>query len=79
MGNNFNEDDKKKVIEFLNLIGEKATFDTLKLTDIIKIYGSLSFMQQVLIPKIDANTLEVVAVHESEPSESTESSESSEE
>ena len=77
MDDKFNEEDKKRIIEFLNLIAEKAEFPSLKLTEIIKIYGSLSYMQRDLLAKVDANMLEVVAVHEAKSSE--DSSESSEE
>jgi hypothetical protein len=67
MNNNFNEEDKKKVIQFLNLIAEKARLD-LNTQEVIQYYGLLSYMQKELIPKIDSNILEIVAVHESEDS-----------
>lgn len=67
MQDSFKEEDKKKVIEFLNIIAQKAEL-TMNTQDIIKYYGLLSFMQQVIIPKIDANILEIVKVEESEES-----------
>lgn len=65
MGNKFNEDDLKKVVEFLNTVAQKAEFK-LKTEEIIKYYGLLSHMQKEIVPKIKENILEVVAVHESE-------------
>ncbi len=63
MENKFNEDDKKKLVEFLNMIAQKASFQ-LDTKEIISYYKLLSFMQQELLPKLDANIMEVVAVHE---------------
>jgi len=68
MENNFNENDKKKLIEFLNLIAEKADFSNLKIADIIKIYGSLSYVQKEILPKIESNILEVIRITESNES-----------
>ena len=65
MENKFSEDDKKKVVEFLNLVAEKAKFD-LNTSEIIKYYGLLSYFQKELLPKIDANILEIVKVVEPE-------------
>ena len=64
MKNSFTEDDKKKTIEFLNFIAQKAKFNDLNTQDIIAHFKLLSFMQQVLLPKIDANILEIVKVVE---------------
>jgi len=64
--NGFNKDDKKRIIEFLNLMAEKANFDGLKVADIIKIHNALAYMQTNLLPKIDANILEVIQVIEPE-------------
>lgn len=63
MKHNFTEDDKKKVIEFLNCVAKNAKFD-LDVPQIIEFFKLLSFMQQSLIPKIDANILEVLRVVE---------------
>jgi len=64
MENKFKDDDKQKVIEFLNFIAQKATFSDLKVEDNIKFFRLLNFMQTVLIPKIDSNILEVKQVIE---------------
>jgi hypothetical protein len=56
---NFNQNDKEKVIEFLNLIALKADFNNMSVKDNIKLFGLLSFMQKTLIDKIDNNLLEV--------------------
>lgn len=57
-GNNFTEEDKEKLIEFLNTVAEKAEFK-MDTKAVIKYFKLLSFMQQVLIPKIDQHILEV--------------------
>lgn len=61
--NAFNEEDKKKVVEFLNFIAKKSTF-TMNTQEIIEYYRLLSYMQQTLLTKIDSNILEVVKVVE---------------
>lgn len=63
LGNKFKDEDKKKVIDFLNLVATKAQF-TMSTAEIIQYFKLLSYMQQELLPKIDANVLEVKAVHE---------------
>ena len=69
MGNKFSEEDKKKLIEFLNIVADKASF-SLNTAEIIKYYGLLSYMQKELIPKVDANILEVIQVIEADKKES---------
>ena len=66
-GNKFTDDDKQKVIDFLNLIAKKAKFE-LDTKEVIEYYGLLSFMQKTLLTKIHENTLEVKRVIESEES-----------
>ena len=68
MQNKFNEEDKKKVIDFLNLVAEKGNFN-LDTKEVIKFYGLLSYMQQTLLPKIDENMLEVKKVIENKKEE----------
>lgn len=57
------EEDKQKVVQFLNQIGTHARFDV-NTHELIAIFKNLQFMQQVLIPKIDANILEIKQVHQ---------------
>ncbi len=71
MKDKFTEEDKKRVVQFLNLIAEKARLD-LNTQEVILYYGLLSYMQKDLIPKIDSNILEVVKVVEAEESQSDE-------
>jgi hypothetical protein len=59
MENKFKDEDKQKVIEFLNFVAQKATFNDLKVEDNIKFFRLLNYMQATLIPKIDANVLEI--------------------
>jgi len=67
MANKFSEEDKKRLIEFINMIAMKGEFK-LNTQEVIKYFKLLSFMQQELIPKIDANILEIIKVEESEDS-----------
>ena len=67
MKNNFTEDDKKKLIDFLNAVANKASFKDMNVQDIISFFKLLSHMQTVLLPKIDANILEVLRVVEAAP------------
>lgn len=61
----FKEEDKAKVIDFLNLIATHAEFK-LKTQDVIKYFKLLNYMQVELLPKIEANILEVKRVIDSE-------------
>ena len=61
----FSEEDKEKFIEFLNLIHKGAKFDFTQ-PELIKYFAALSHMQKAILPKISANILEVIAVHEME-------------
>lgn len=61
----FNEEDKQKLIEFLNLIAKNAKF-TLDTAEIIQYFKSLSYMQQRILPKIEANIFEIKKVVESD-------------
>jgi hypothetical protein len=64
MENGFKEEDKEKVIEFLNLVANKAKFDGMTVQDNIDFFKLLSFMQSKLLPKIEDHILEVKKVHE---------------
>lgn len=66
---NFTEDDKKKVIEFLNVIAKTAKFEV-STDELISYFKLLAHMQQKIIPKIDANILEVKRVIETKQEES---------
>jgi hypothetical protein len=65
MDNKFNEADKEKVIKFLNLIAKHARFDV-NVEELLEVRNGLAHMQQVIVPKIDANILEIKKVHEPE-------------
>jgi hypothetical protein len=65
----FNEEDKKQFILFLNFIGKNATFNGLKTQDIIEFFKLIQHMQQSILPKIEANTLEIKRVVEAKPEE----------
>lgn len=64
----FKEDDRQKFVEFLNIIAKNAVF-TLKTDEIISYFRLLSHMQQSILPKINANILEIIKVSEAKPEE----------
>lgn len=66
MKDKFTEEDKKKVIDFLNILAKHARYDV-NTEELINIFKLLSFMQQVVVPKIDANILEIKRVVEQAP------------
>lgn len=57
----FNEEDKVKIIEYLNMVAKHAEF-TLNTADLINYYKLLSHMQTKILPKLDANILEIKRV-----------------
>jgi len=63
MENKFTEEDKQKIIDFLNFISKNGRFD-LDVPEVIKLYGMLNHMQTKILPKVEANILEVIAVRE---------------
>ena len=70
----FSEDDKKKFTHFLNMVAthSKFTLDTFQLLDYAKL---LAHMQTQILPKIDANILEVRRVIEAQKSAESEKGE----
>lgn len=63
MKNNFTEVDKQKVVEFLNFTAKNAKFEV-NTHEVIEYFKLLSYMQQTLLPKIDANILEITKIVE---------------
>jgi uncharacterized protein YeeX (DUF496 family) len=61
MDQSFSEADKQKVIEFLNTVAKYAKFE-MKTEEIVSYFKLLAHMQQTILPKIDANILEVLKV-----------------
>ena len=59
----FAEDDKKKTVEFLNYVAKFAKFE-MNTEQLIQYFKLLSHMQGSILPKIEANILEVRAVVE---------------
>jgi carbamate kinase len=54
----FNDDDKKKLVDFLNFVAKNARFEV-NTQEIIEYFKLLSYMQGNMLPKIEANILEV--------------------
>lgn len=65
MENKFQKEDKEKVIEFLNLVAKHAKFE-MNTPELINYFKALSYMQKSLLPKIEANIFEIIAVKEAE-------------
>ena len=64
----FTEEDKKNTVSFLNMLAIHAKFEV-KTGDLIEYFKLLSYMQQTLLPKIEANIFEIQEVVEPEKSE----------
>lgn len=62
----FTEDDKAKLIQYLNMVAKHGRFD-LNTPELIEYFKLLSHMQKVIVPKLDANILEVLKVVEPKP------------
>ena len=63
MEGKFNSEDKEKVIMFLNFVAKKANFN-MNTQEIIEYFKLINHMQQVILPKIDKNILEILDVKE---------------
>ena len=59
----FTEEDKVKLIGFLNMVADHAKFD-LDTKELIAYFHHLSHMQQKILPKLEANILEVKRIVE---------------
>jgi hypothetical protein len=59
----FTEEDKKKVINFLNMVAKSAKFE-FDTQQVIEYFKLLSHMQQTILPKIEDNILEIKRVVE---------------
>lgn len=57
----FTEEDKKKFIDYLNMVAKHAKFN-LDTQELISYFKLLSFVQQTIVPKIDSNIFEVKKV-----------------
>lgn len=64
----FTKEDKEKFIEFMNLIAKHAEFK-FNTEQLINYFKILNHMQRSILPKIDANILEVVRVVEEKQDE----------
>lgn len=58
MPSGFTEDDKKMIVDFLNMVALHAKF-TLSTKELITYFKLLSHMQQTILPKIDNHILEI--------------------
>lgn len=65
----FTQDDKERLVKFLNFLGTKAKFDGLSVQDVIDGYSHIAWAQTVLLKKVDAHIMEITRVIEDEPQE----------
>ena len=61
---NFTDEDKDKVIEYLNTVANKAVFNNMTTKDIIEYFRLLNYMQVELLPKINDHVFEIKEVIE---------------
>lgn len=71
MENKFKEEDKEKLVEYLNCVAKHAKFN-MDTSELINYFKLLSYMQGTLLPKINANILEVKRIVEAKPEEGKE-------
>lgn len=60
----FTEEDKDKVVEFLNFIAKNAKFKEVDTAFVIEYFRLLNYMQTNILPKINDNILELKKVVE---------------
>jgi len=64
----FSEKDREDFVKFLNVVAENAQF-SFNTKQVIEYFKLLSTMQQSILPKIDANIMEIKKVVEAKPEE----------
>lgn len=64
MKNKFKEEDRKKLVAYMNSVHTHCKFNDMSQQQIIEHFKLLAYIQQEVIPKIEANILEIVALHE---------------
>lgn len=66
MKNPFLEEDKEKLVKFLNMVATKAKFNDMSTQEIIEYFRLLNFMQATLLPKVNDHIFEIKEVIEEE-------------
>lgn len=62
--NKFTDEDKQKVVEFLNFLAKKSKLNDVSFEETINFFKLLAHMQQQILPKIDANIFEIKKIVE---------------
>lgn len=70
MQNSFKEEDKEKLIEFLNSVAKFARFNV-DTNELINYFKLLSYMQTTILPKINSHILEVKRIVEAKTEENS--------
>jgi hypothetical protein len=65
--NRFTDKDAEKLVGLLNFVATNATFDKLKVKDIIAFNRMLSWAQTELLIKVQANVFEIQEVRQAVP------------
>lgn len=63
MEHKFTEKDKERLVKYLNFVFTKANFN-MNSKEILEYHGLLSFMQKELLPKVEANIMEIKSIKE---------------
>lgn len=58
---NFTKEDHQKLIDFLNFVAKNAKFNEIQVKEMIEFVKLLGHVQN-LVPKVEANILEVIKV-----------------
>jgi hypothetical protein len=65
----FSEEDKSKTVKFLNLVAKHAKWSDIDTGELIEIFKHLQYMQQVVLPKMENNILEIKQIVEAQQAE----------
>jgi len=63
----FTDKDAEKLVSLLNFIATNATFDNLKVKDVIAFHRMLNWAQTELLVKVQANVFEVQEIRPATP------------
>ena len=62
MEGKFNKEDKENFIHFVNFVYKHAEFNKLSAKDTVTFAKLINYMETKVLPKIDANMLEIIDV-----------------
>lgn len=65
LSKHFTEEDRERVVEYLNLVANHAKF-TFETKEVIEYFKLLSHMQRVILPKIEAHVFELKEIQKAQ-------------